>query len=114
MKSTLHLPALADDGSPARVCRLHAVPGQAFGRGAGLLDISVTLGGSEAHDCPPITHFRLHAREAATLMQWHVQDGDIVQGGAILATLELSAPDGTAPGRGLRLTVAGIVPDDDF
>ena len=115
MEFTLVLPTLSDDGSPALIRRLHVEPNQSVTRGAALLDISITLGGGQAHDCPPISPFRIHAREAATLTQWHVKQGDSVAPDTILASLQpQGVPNNSELTRPLRQTVSGIIPDDEF
>ena len=115
MEFKLVLPTLSDDGSPALIRSLRVEPGHSVTRGAALLDISITLGGNQAHDCPPVTHFRLHAREEATLTQWHIKQGDTVAPGTVLASLQKHSEQGDSePVRPLRLTVAGIIPDDEF
>lgn len=105
----LQLPPQVLAPASATIGKLHVRPGAEVPRGGALLDITVTLGGTASHDCPPITHLRLHSREAARLLRWHAAPGETVPGGALIAVLEGGVP--AAADRALRFTLAGIIPD---
>lgn len=117
MTTQLILPQLTFIASRGEIMAIHAQPGQALQRGAALVDIEVNLGGGETHDCPPVSHYRLHTREAATVLAWRVAVGDKLEPQAILAEMALASNTETAHASGpqaLRLSVVGIVPDHGF
>jgi hypothetical protein len=95
--------------SSAVVECLYAERGGHLKRGDKLLDLSIDLSGAFPQSCPPISYFRMVAREAAWLRQIHVAPGDICEVGTLLATLSQEPQDeenGTS--RPLRITTAGI------
>jgi hypothetical protein len=117
MPTPLILPQLTFIASRGEIMSIHAQPGQALKRGAALVDIEVNVGGGETHDCPPVSHYRLHTREAATVLSWQVAVGDKIEPHAILAEMALASQTQTADSSGphaLRLSVVGIVPDHGF
>lgn len=111
MLLTLSLPRLNDLMITAVVETIHATPGAALATGAKLMDVSVDLSAVAAHDCPPISHFRIVLREPATLRRLEVGVGDAVPANARVAlfSTQPDEPLDGAPARGVRVTVAGIL-----
>ena len=111
MLLTLNLPRCNDLMTAAVVETLHATPGTALATGAKLMDVSVDLSGVAAHDCPPISYFRIVLREPVWLRQLAVGTGDVVPLDALLARFSTQAdePLAGAPVRPVRVTIAGIL-----
>jgi hypothetical protein len=111
MLLTLSLPRFNDLMTSAVVEAIHAVPGTALATGAKLMDVSVDLSAVAAHDCPPISHFRIVLREPAWLRRLVVGVGDVVPASALVAQFSTQADESldAAPARQVRVTVAGIL-----
>jgi hypothetical protein len=85
--------------------------GERLSPGSRLFDVSVDLSAAVAHDCPPVSYFRICLSESAWLRQWSVATGDEVAAGSVLALFS-SSPDEPSPPvvtNTARLSVAGIV-----
>ena len=108
---TLTLPRLNDLMTAAVIETVHAVPGTALATGATLMDVSVDLSGVAAHDCPPISYFRIALREPAWLRHLAVGVGEVVPLNAPLAqfSTEANEPLAGKPARAVRVTIAGIL-----
>jgi len=108
---TLTLPRINDYMRLAQIKAIHAPEGSSLAPGAKLFDITVDLSEAVAHDCPPISHYRLALRDRAWLRRIAVARGDEVAIGAALAlfsTDEQEPLDG-APARNVRISIAGIL-----
>ena len=115
MRLELNLSAIVPQMTGAKVLRWLAQEGAALGIGAGLLEIEVDLSSFVAHDCPPVSYYRIVLREVAYLRRAAVAAGEVVPVGALVAQLSpmADAPlDGMAARR-LRVNVAGIIPNWD-
>jgi pyruvate/2-oxoglutarate dehydrogenase complex dihydrolipoamide acyltransferase (E2) component len=78
--------------------------------GQKLFDLSVDLSSGFSQYCPPISYFRVVARESGWLKKLLVKPGDNLNVGDLLAVFSSAAEeseDGT-PERPLRVTTAGI------
>src|SRR4051812_49838721 len=74
-----------------------------------LFDLRVDLSAGFSQYCPPISYFRVVAREKGILRQLFVKAGDNVNLGDLLATFsETTDEPVTQPARPLRTTTAGI------
>jgi pyruvate/2-oxoglutarate dehydrogenase complex dihydrolipoamide acyltransferase (E2) component len=75
-----------------------------------LFDLRVDLSAGFSQYCPPISYFRVVAREKGILRQLLVKPGDNVNVGDLLAVLSEIANEEIAgrPVRPLRVTTAGI------
>ncbi len=105
----LKLSEISPHMSSAVIECLYAEPGAYLKRGDKLLDLSIDLSGAFPQSCPPISYFRMVAREPAWLRQMSVAPGDICKAGSLLAILSQEPRDeenGTS--RPLRVTTAGI------
>ena len=111
MLLTLTLPRISELMSLAVVEAVHASPGVALAPGAKLFDISVDLSAAAAHDCPPVSMYRIVLRDRAWLRSVAVACGDEVPVGTVLAQLSTDPdePLDGATGRAARLTIAGIL-----
>jgi hypothetical protein len=108
---TLPLPRINELMTSAVVDAIHATVGSALTPGAALMDISVDLSAVVAHDCPPISLFRIILRDRVWLRRIAVARGDDVPVGGLLATFSTTAdesPEGE-PARPVRVTIAGIL-----
>ena len=77
---------------------------------AKLFDLRVDLSAGFSQYCPPISYFRVVAREKGILRQLLVKPGDNVNVGDLLAIFSDTADEESAgqPVRPLRVTTAGI------
>ena len=109
----LNLPAINDQMTCASIEKIAAPPGTQVPVGGKLLQVRLTVGATDAHDCPPVSHYSLNARERVWVRRWLVNAGDEPAAGAALALLstEPDEPLDAQPAREVRLTIAGIVPD---
>jgi hypothetical protein len=111
---TLNLPRLSELMTTARVDKIHAEPGTLLEPGAALIDLRVDLSEAFAHDCPPISRYRIVLRERAWLRDLSVAHGAEIDVDAPLArfsTQDQEALQGQ-PSRRARVAIAGIVGDD--
>ena len=107
----LSLPPIVELMSSAVVDTAHANIGARLERGARLVDLTVDLSAAIAHDCPPVSHFRIAMMEPVWLRRVCVAAGDEVEVDAPIAlfsTLEDEPLVGAAV-RGARVTVMGIL-----
>ncbi len=96
----------------AVISTLFAETGAALTVGDKLLDLIVDLSEAAAHDCPPVSYFRLVVRDRVWLRRWSVAAGDKPDVGADLALFS-TEPDERLDGpiaRSVRTAVVGIVP----
>ena len=107
----LALPRIVPQMAEGKIHVLLAKEGERLRVGSPLLEVAVDLSRVVAHDCPPISHYRMVLREPAMLRRLLVAEGDIVEVGGPLALLS-SGEDALegAPTRDIRVTVAGVVP----
>lgn len=75
-----------------------------------LFDLQVDLSAGFSQYCPPISYFRVVARENGFLRQLFVKPGDSVDVGGLLAVFSETADEAATgqPARALRVTTAGI------
>jgi len=111
---TLNLPHILDYMTAASVEAIHAGVGDELERGAKLLDLKVDLTAGAAHDCPPISYYRILLRERARLTALGVSCGDEPLVGAELARFASLAPETGegAEGRPARVAIAAIFGPD--
>lgn len=111
MLMTLALPRIGEHSGAVFVEAVHVAVGVELGVGSKLLDLRVDLSAVAAHDCPPISFYRVVLRERGWLRRLDVPVGAAVDVGNMLAVFtsgEADPLDGVAT-RPLRVTVAGIV-----
>jgi hypothetical protein len=96
----------------ARVSVIHAAAGAAIAVGGKLLDLTIDLSAAVPHDCPPVGHFRLIARDRVWLRRLDAAAGDERPAGASLAlfTTDPDEPLEGPPARQLRMATVAIVP----
>lgn len=112
----LVLPVTHEAMAAARIDAVHPAIDQELRPGARLFDFTVGLDAAAAHDCPPVTHYRMTSRETAWLRRIEVAEGETAAVGAPLALLS-SSPDEPIdgePGRGARVSVAAILQAPDW
>ena len=86
--------------------------GAPLAAGGKLMDLTVDLSEAVAHDCPPVSHYRLVVRDKVWLRRLNAKVGDTVAVGAELALFS-TEPDEPLDGpiaRQVRTASAGIVP----
>lgn len=100
----------------AKIRTLFVVEGQFLKPGTKLLDLRIDLGTIAAHDCPPVSFYRISFRDRAWLRKLSVADGDTREVGAELAlfSTEEDEPLNGTPGRSVRFTTAGIIHRSDW
>jgi len=113
---TLKLPKLMAEVSSAKIERIFATEGQFLKPGMKICDLRIDLSAVAAHDCPPVSFFRVAFRDQGWLRRLNIAAGDTRETGAELAlfSTELDeAIDGT-PARQARFTTAGIIYQSDW
>jgi hypothetical protein len=102
--------------STALIRTVYAAEGSALDIGAKLLDLTIDLSSVVAHDCPPISHYRIAIRDRGWLRRLLVAPGDNIETGAVMAqfTTEPDEPLDGGPARAMRITVAGILDQSDW
>jgi pyruvate/2-oxoglutarate dehydrogenase complex dihydrolipoamide acyltransferase (E2) component len=113
---TLVLPQVSPSMTGANVTAIHAQEGEMLAPGARLVDISVDFSGGVAHDCPPVSGYRVALRERLWLRRLLIADGETVAAGATLAvfTAEPDSPLDEPAARAARVTLAGMVSQPDW
>lgn len=112
MLLNLTLPRINPEMTTATIDRILVELGGAVPLGGKLLDLTVDLSAAAPHDCPPISHYRLVARDRAWLRRLEVAAGAEPEVGACLALFS-TEPDEPLTGtveRSMRIAVAGIIP----
>ncbi len=107
----LTLPRIIPQMTEGKIHVTLAAEGERLQVGSPLLEVSVDLSRVVPHDCPPVSHYRMILREAAMLRRLLVADGDIIAIGTRIAMLSTAEdPLEDEPGRDIRITIAGVVP----
>ena len=116
MLLTLKLPNLLADVRLAKIETLFVVEGQFLKPGMKVLDLRIDLSAVAAHDCPPVSFYRIAFRDRAWLRRLSVADGDTREAGMELAlfSTEEDEPLNGNPGRSARFTTAGIIHRSDW
>lgn len=112
----LTVPRLNEHMTTGVIRKIHASEESFLDMGAKLLDLTVDLGDVFAHDCPPISHYRIALRDKVWLRQLFVAPGDEVEPGANLAYFSTNRDetlDGV-PVRALHVSIAGILAASDW
>lgn len=112
MLLSLTLGRLNEHMAEGLVDKVHMVSGVALPIGAKLLDLKVDLSGAQAHDCPPITYFRLVARDRAWLRDLKITVGQSCEMGTLMALFSTTPdePLDQPVEREIRTSVAAIIP----
>ncbi len=112
MLLSLVLPRINPHMTVARIQAVHIDPGAALGLGGKVLDLSIDLSAAIPHDCPPVSYFRLIARDQAWLRRLDVGPGAEARPDDVLAlfSTQPDEPLDGAPARRIRLSVAEILP----
>ena len=116
MLLTLALPRINEYMTAAKVTAVYAAEGAALVPGAKLLDLRVDLSAVLPHDCPPVSYYRIAMRDVARLRRLAIVAGDLLAIGDPIAlfSTEEHEPVDAEPARAVRITLAGIVPPDDW
>lgn len=111
MLLAIELPQLHELMSTAVVSKVHAVPGAELAPGAPLLDLRVDLSHEAAHDCAPVSYFRLVVRDRGVLRTLAVDVGSELAAGQRIGVLTTTADETSEaePARAARLTTVGVV-----
>jgi hypothetical protein len=110
----LALPRIGERPGSTFVETIHAVSGTCLNPGAKLVDLRVDLSAVVAHDCPPVSLYRIALRERVWLRRLDVAADAAINVGDRIALLTTSAdePLDATPVRSVRVTVVGIVRQD--
>ncbi|MEO8304049.1 MAG: hypothetical protein ABI724_08010 [Betaproteobacteria bacterium] len=116
MLLTLALPRINEHMTTAKVTKVYVAEGDALVPGAKLVDLRVDLSAVLSHDCPPVSYYRIAMRDVARLRQLAIAPGDLLAIGAPIAlfSTEAEEPMDAEPARPVRITLAGIVPPDEW
>jgi hypothetical protein len=111
MRFDFRLPAIVPEMTDGKIYSILAKEGMQILVGGALLEITVDLSNIVAHDCPPISHYRVFLREGAWLRKLQVKQDDIAPVGAILAILTTTANESLEDRakRPIRVSVAGVL-----
>ena len=110
----IDMPRLHELMASGVLTAVHVTPGATLEPGAALVDVRVDLSHAAAHDCPPVSWFRVILRERGVLRDFTAAEGDEIAPGTRMGLLA-SAPDDASilvPARAARLTTVGIVGPD--
>jgi hypothetical protein len=112
----LKLPNLLTDVRLAKIETLFVVEGQFLKPGMKVLDLRIDLSSVAAHDCPPVSFYRIAFRDRGWLRRLSVANGDTREAGMELAlfSTEEDEPLEGSPGRLARFTTAGIIHRSDW
>lgn len=111
MRVDLILPSVVPEISSARVEFAHVAQGDMLAKGQKLFDVSIDLSDRFSQECPPISYYRLIAREDACLLRVLIPPGEFCEAGQVIAELGVGVDDteDEAVARPLRLTTAAIL-----
>jgi hypothetical protein len=107
----LVLPTLQSRTERVQVDAIQAAIGEAMRPGARLLEFTAGLDDAAAHDCPPVTTYRMTLSETAWLRELRIAEGVNVAVGEILAVLSTTPDEPLAggPERSARVAIAAIL-----
>ena len=110
MLLSLTLPRITELMGTAQIDVIHAKLGALAPVGSKLLDLTIDLSAEAAHDCPPVSHYRLVLRDKVWLRRLDVAPGDTPDVGSALALFSTTAdePLEAPPQREVRLSIAWI------
>lgn len=111
MRLELRCPHIVETEAAMEVVAVHAAPGDMLEIGAALIDFRLDLSAAVAHDCPPVSTYRIALAEPARLEALEVAKGDRIAPGGLLARL---AAGDEGPTRAARVTVVAILHFDDW
>ena len=105
------LPLISPHMSTALIECLYASPGSVLKTGSKLLDLSVDLSSAFSQDCPPISFYRIIARENVVLREFCFASGQSCKVGEVVAVFSTDADEAKDPPaqRGIRFATAGII-----
>jgi hypothetical protein len=111
MRFDFRLPAIVPEMTDGKIYSILSQEGTQIQVGGALLEIVVDLSNIVAHDCPPISLYRVFLREVAWLRKLQVRRDDIASVGTILAILTTTAnePLEELAKRPIRVSVAGVL-----
>jgi hypothetical protein len=95
----------------AKIEKVFAFEGQFLTPGMKVLDLRIDLSMVAAHDCPPVSFYRITLRDRAWVRRFNIAEGDLPEAGteiALFSTTE-DEPINGIPGRSVRFATVGIV-----
>lgn len=108
------MPLIVPQMTGAKAECVYVAPGDAVAMGTKLVDFSIDLSSAFAQECPPVSYYRIVARERAILRRLEIAPGltsEVDQLIGLFTTDPDEPLDGPAE-RGLRVAVAGIMHHD--
>jgi hypothetical protein len=111
MRFDFRLPAIVPEMTDGKIYSILSQEGTQIPVGGPLLEIVVDLSNLVAHDCPPISLYRVFLREVAWLRKLQIKPDDIASVGTLLAILSTTAsePLDERAERPIRVSVAGVL-----
>ena len=117
MLLAIELPRLHELMTIGTVSRVLVAPGGELPAGTPLMDVRVDLSNAAAHDCPPVSYFRIVLRDAGVLRTLTAQPGSEVAPGERIGLMTSTGDESTSgePSRPARVTTVGVLgPDDEW
>lgn len=113
---TLTLPQISIEMRTATIQSVYPTLDAPLAIGSKLVDVKIDLSHGILHDCPPISFYRIALREQAFLRQLLIQKADEVPPMTMLAIFSTDPDEKVdiAQARPLRISVFGIVPQNDL
>jgi hypothetical protein len=78
---TLQLPKLLPNVSSATIEAIHVREGQYLTPGMKILDLKIDMSAVAAHDCPPVSFYRVAFRDRAWLRRLGITRGETSEAG---------------------------------
>lgn len=106
------VPTFQQPGEAVVIGDVHVTQGEQVKPGGKLFDCTVDLSGTNPHDCPPQTLYRVSTRDGGWIRALTVKPGQIVAAAESLAILSADPDEDYEQGatRGARLAIAAILP----
>lgn len=116
MLLTLALPLINPNMTEARIDVIYPEVGADVRAGSKLIDLIVDLSAAVAHDCPPVSYYRLVMHESAWLRRIDALRGDSVAPGTVLALFSTDPVESldSSPARQVRVSVTGIIKQEEW
>jgi hypothetical protein len=107
----LRMPRIVTEATLGRIETLYVRQGDSLSIGQKLFDLSIDLSARYSQNCPPISYYRMVARERGFVRALSGALGSLLEPDAVIGLVSADAeePLGGPPARALRMTTAGII-----
>lgn len=108
---TLNLPEIVPGMTDAKIEKVFVGEGQFLTPGTKVCDLRIDLSAVAAHDCPPVSFFRIVFRDRAWIRRLNIAGGDTREINAELALFSTEQDEAIkcAAARSARFSTAGII-----